>query len=95
MTTEVTKKDQRVGEAFDPNDPSDLKPPCKIAAVVGGIVFALYALTLAPTTAFLVPSPAANWAPPVETWIMPSQRFSENARSTALAVTIEETLIAG
>jgi hypothetical protein len=52
MATEVTKKRRRVGEAFDPNDPSDLKPPYKIAAVVGGLVFALYALTLAPTTAF-------------------------------------------
>ena len=30
----------------------DLRPPYKAAAVAGGLVFALYALTLAPTTAF-------------------------------------------
>jgi len=50
---------------------------------------------IAPTTAFFVPSPAANWAPPVDTWMMPSDRFSANALRTALAVIIELILIAG
>ena len=35
-----------------PDDARDLRPPYMAAAVVGGLAFALYALTLAPTTAF-------------------------------------------
>lgn len=49
MTTEATEKYRRAREACDA---SDLRPPYKIATMVGVLVFALYALTLAPTTAF-------------------------------------------
>ena len=33
-------------------DSGDLRPPYEAATIAGGLVFALYALTLAPTTAF-------------------------------------------
>ena len=49
MTSEVTKRQR---EASVPVDPRDLKPPYLAAAIAGALVFALYAVTLAPTTAF-------------------------------------------
>ena len=50
MSTQATESSETTTES----DPSDggLRPPYKAAAIAGGLVFALYALTLAPTTAF-------------------------------------------
>ena len=46
------KASTTIEEALDAPLEDDLRPPYKAAAIAGGLVFALYALTLAPTTAF-------------------------------------------
>jgi hypothetical protein len=43
----------------------------------------------------LTPCPEANSAPPVEIWMMPSERASANPASAALTVCDDVTLIAG
>lgn len=39
--------------------------------------------------------PEANWPPPVETWMIPSDFLSANALKAAFSVTRDETLTAG
>ena len=53
------------------------------------------ASTMAPKAASLTFRPDANWPPPVETWMMPSDFESAKALSAALIVVIEVTLTAG
>src|SRR3954447_4499264 len=53
------------------------------------------ARAIAPAAMFLTCVPEANSAPPVETWISPSEPASAKPRSAALTVSLEVMLIAG
>ncbi len=52
MTSEASPKDDKGRDTPLRQESDDFRPPYGAAAIAGGLVFALYALTLAPTTAF-------------------------------------------
>ena len=52
MAIEKTTREPSAARPGALEEPADVTPPYREAAVAGGLVFALYALTLAPTTAF-------------------------------------------